>query len=127
MRVLITGGAGFIGSHLCDYLLDKGHEVVALDTLITGNIANIEHLLGNERFLFIKHDVTNYIFVGGPLDAVERLCRRYFVIRPGRGKGGRRANEIAKDLAVPEEEVSRILPPGDVEIVRRVWSSEDDE
>ncbi|NLF34053.1 MAG: fibronectin-binding domain-containing protein [Thermoplasmatales archaeon] len=63
----------------------------------------------------------------GPLDAVERLCRRYFVIRPGRGKGGRRANEIAKDLAVPEEEVSRILPPGDVEIVRRVWSSEDDE
>jgi dTDP-glucose 4,6-dehydratase len=70
MRVLITGGAGFLGSHLCDYFLSKGHDVIAMDNLITGTTANIEHLAGHERFLFIKHDVTNYIYVHGPLDAV---------------------------------------------------------
>ena len=70
MRVLITGGAGFLGSHLCDYFLSKGHEVIAMDNLLTGNTANIEHLAGHERFLFIKHDVTNYIFIEGHLDAV---------------------------------------------------------
>jgi dTDP-glucose 4,6-dehydratase len=70
MRVLITGGAGFLGSHLCDYFLSKGHEVIAVDNLLTGNTANIEHLAGHDRFLFIKHDVTNYIFVEGRLDAV---------------------------------------------------------
>jgi len=70
MRVLITGGAGFLGSHLCDYFLSKGHEVIAMDNLLTGTTANIEHLAGHERFLFIKHDVTNYIYVDGPLDAV---------------------------------------------------------
>ena len=70
MRVLITGGAGFLGSHLCDYFLSKGHDVIAMDNLITGTTANIEHLAGHERFLFIKHDVTNYIYVDGPLDAV---------------------------------------------------------
>lgn len=70
MRVLITGGAGFLGSHLCDYFLSKGHEVIAMDNLLTGNTANIEHLAGHDRFLFIKHDVTNYIFVEGRLDAV---------------------------------------------------------
>jgi dTDP-glucose 4,6-dehydratase len=70
MRVLITGGAGFLGSHLCDYFLSKGHDVIAMDDLITGTTANIEHLAGHERFLFIKHDVTNYIYVDGPLDAV---------------------------------------------------------
>lgn len=70
MRVLITGGAGFLGSHLCDYFLSKGHEVIAIDNLLTGNTANIEHLAGHDRFLFIKHDVTNYIFVEGRLDAV---------------------------------------------------------
>jgi len=70
MRVLITGGAGFLGSHLCDYFLSNGHEVIAMDNLLTGNTANIEHLAGHDRFLFIKHDVTNYIFVEGRLDAV---------------------------------------------------------
>lgn len=74
MRVLITGGAGFIGSHLCDDLLSQGHEVIAMDNLSTGSTDNIAHLAGNERFSFIKHDVTNYIYVPGPLDAVLHLA-----------------------------------------------------
>ncbi|MEW5961035.1 MAG: UDP-glucuronic acid decarboxylase family protein [Chloroflexota bacterium] len=70
MRILVTGGAGFLGSHLCDRFLAEGHRVMAMDNLITGNTANIEHLAGRDDFLFIKHDVTNYIYVEGPLDAV---------------------------------------------------------
>ena len=70
MRILITGGAGFIGSHLCDRLLADGHTIVAMDNLITGNTDNIAHLAGHPAFAFIHHDVTNYIFVEGPLDAV---------------------------------------------------------
>jgi dTDP-glucose 4,6-dehydratase len=70
MRVLITGGAGFLGSHLCDYFLARGHQVIAMDNLVTGKTANVEHLAGREDFVFIKHDVTNYIYVEGPLDAV---------------------------------------------------------
>ena len=70
MRVLITGGAGFLGSHLCDRFLRENHTVIAMDNLITGSVANIEHLAGNDRFLFIRHDVTNFIYVDGPLDAV---------------------------------------------------------
>jgi UDP-glucuronate decarboxylase len=70
MRVLITGGAGFLGSHLCDRFLAEGHTVIAMDNLITGNTDNIAHLAGHERFSYIKHDVTNYIFVDGPLDAI---------------------------------------------------------
>ncbi len=70
MRVLITGGAGFLGSHLCDKFLTEGHTVIAMDNLITGTTQNIEHLAGHDRFLFIKHDVTNYIYVEGELDAV---------------------------------------------------------
>lgn len=70
MRILITGGAGFLGSHLCDRFLAEGHTVIAMDNLITGTTRNIEHLAGHDRFLFIKHDVTNYIYVEGNLDAV---------------------------------------------------------
>jgi dTDP-glucose 4,6-dehydratase len=69
-RVLITGGAGFIGSHLCRRFLAEGAEVVALDNLLTGRVENIEDLFGHEGFSFIKHDVTNFIHVPGPLDAV---------------------------------------------------------
>jgi dTDP-glucose 4,6-dehydratase len=70
MRVLITGGAGFIGSHLADRFLAEGYQVIVMDNLLTGDIANIAHLAGREDFFFIKHDVTNYIYVDGPLDAV---------------------------------------------------------
>lgn len=70
MRILITGGAGFLGSHLCDYLLKKGNEVIAMDNLITGNMDNIAHLIGSENFRFVKHDVTEYIYVEGNLDYI---------------------------------------------------------
>ncbi len=70
MRILVTGGAGFLGSHLCDRLLAEGHDVVAMDNLITGSTDNIVHLAGNRRFQFVHHDVTNYIYLSGPLDAI---------------------------------------------------------
>jgi dTDP-glucose 4,6-dehydratase len=70
MRLLITGGAGFVGSHLCDHYLSEGHSVVVMDNLITGNLDNIAHHFGNDRFQFIKQDVSNYIHVDGPIDAV---------------------------------------------------------
>ena len=70
MRILVTGGAGFLGSHLCDRLLAEGHEVVAMDNLITGSTDNIAHLIGNQRFSFIKHNITNYIYIKGDLDAI---------------------------------------------------------
>jgi dTDP-glucose 4,6-dehydratase len=66
-RTLITGGAGFLGSHLCDYLIEKGHEVICIDNLSTGNVENISHLLGKKRFSFIQYDVTNYLHVDGEL------------------------------------------------------------
>jgi dTDP-glucose 4,6-dehydratase len=67
---VVTGGAGFLGSHLCDRLLDEGIRVICIDNLLTGNLENIEHLFGNENFVFIKHDVTNYIHVPGKVDYV---------------------------------------------------------
>ena len=70
MRILITGGAGFIGSHLCDRFIAEGHEVICLDSLITGTTDNIAQLAGKSQFSFIKHDVTNYIFVAGKVDAI---------------------------------------------------------
>jgi dTDP-glucose 4,6-dehydratase len=70
MRALITGGAGFIGSHLCDFFLSKGHSVIAMDNLLTGDLRNIGHLFGRKDFQFIRHDVTNFIHVPGPVDAV---------------------------------------------------------
>jgi len=74
LRILITGGAGFIGSHLCDRLLAEGHQVIAMDNLSTGSVANIAHLSGHDNFTFIKHDVTNYIYLEGKLDAVLHLA-----------------------------------------------------
>jgi len=70
MRILITGGAGFLGSHLCDHFLARGHQVIAMDNLLTGRLENIEHLFENPGFTFIKQDVTNFIHVAGKLDAV---------------------------------------------------------
>jgi dTDP-glucose 4,6-dehydratase len=69
MRAVITGGAGFIGSHLCDYFLEKGMEVVAIDNLLTGSVENIAHIR-NPRFTFIQYDVTNYLYIDGPVDLV---------------------------------------------------------
>ncbi len=69
-RALITGGAGFLGSHLCELFLARGHEVICMDNFITGTPANVKHLFGRDGFTLIKHDVTNYIHVDGPLDYV---------------------------------------------------------
>ncbi len=69
-RVLITGGAGFLGSHLCDRYLREGYQVICMDNLSTGSASNIEHLFSNEDFLFVKHDVTNFIHVNGDLDLI---------------------------------------------------------
>ena len=69
-RIVITGGAGFLGSHLADRLLARGDEVIAIDNLSTGNKANIEHLFGVEGFTFVQHDVSNYVWVPGAVDAV---------------------------------------------------------
>lgn len=74
-RIVITGGAGFIGSHLCDYLLKKGHEIVCIDNLITGDKGNIAHLIGrNSKFTFIQQDVTNYLSIDGKIDFILHLA-----------------------------------------------------
>lgn len=69
-RIVITGGAGFLGSHLCNRLIEMGHEVICIDNLITGNPNNIAHLIGNKGFNFINYDVTNFIHIDGRVDAV---------------------------------------------------------
>lgn len=74
MRVLITGGAGFLGSHLSDRLIGSDHEVIVFDNLVTGRAENIEHHFGNERFTFVKQDVTEYLHVIGELDAVVHFA-----------------------------------------------------
>ena len=70
MRAVVTGGAGFLGSHLCDRLIEMDYEVICLDNLLTGNTDNIAHLFGNPRFKFVKHNVVDYVFVEGAVDAV---------------------------------------------------------
>lgn len=70
MRTLITGGAGFLGSHLCDKLIKEDHEVICMDNLSTGDIDNVSHLIGNDKFHFIKYNVTEYVYVSGPLDNI---------------------------------------------------------
>ena len=69
-KVLVTGGAGFIGSHLCEFLLNKGYRVIAMDNLVTGNLKNIESLSSNKNFAFINHDVSRHIVVNEKLDFV---------------------------------------------------------
>ncbi len=69
-RILITGGAGFIGSHLCEFLLATGHEVICMDNLITGNLKNIQHLMGHKRFSYVDHDVSKHVSVEGKLNFV---------------------------------------------------------
>ena len=70
MKVLITGAAGFLGSHLCEYLIAQGHSVIGMDNFITGSPENIAHLAGSDKFSFIKHDVSEYIFIPSKVDAV---------------------------------------------------------
>jgi len=72
--ILVTGGAGFLGSHLCDRLLAEGFAVIAMDNLLTGSTDNIAHLIDHEDFRFIHHDVTEYIYLGGPLYAVVHFA-----------------------------------------------------
>ena len=74
MRVLITGGAGFIGSHLCDFLLDQGCRVICLDNLLTSNIANIQHLVSNDDFQFVKHDIAEPLSTDFDIDYVFHLA-----------------------------------------------------
>ena len=74
LRILVTGGAGFIGSHLIDRLLKEGHRIVVVDNLVTGSTENIAHLAGNSDFHFIKHDVSNFIFIPGQIDYILHLA-----------------------------------------------------
>ncbi|MGH9075610.1 MAG: UDP-glucuronic acid decarboxylase family protein [Acidimicrobiales bacterium] len=70
MRVVVTGGAGFLGSHLCERLIERGDEVVCLDNLVTGSVDNVAHLFGRPGFSFVRHDVSTYVYVAGPVDTV---------------------------------------------------------
>lgn len=70
MRILITGGAGFLGSHLCEFMLGKGHEVIVMDNLLTGRIENVTPFIGQDGFTFINYDVTNFVHVAGNLDYI---------------------------------------------------------
>jgi dTDP-glucose 4,6-dehydratase len=73
-RIVVTGGAGFLGSHICEVLVGRGDEVVAIDNLLTGSVDNISHLFGEKGFVFVEHDVTNFVHVSGPVDAVMHFA-----------------------------------------------------
>jgi dTDP-glucose 4,6-dehydratase len=74
VRLVVTGGAGFLGSHICEALVARGDDVVAVDSLLTGSVENIAHLFGEEGFVFVEHDVTNFVHVSGPVDAVMHFA-----------------------------------------------------
>jgi dTDP-glucose 4,6-dehydratase len=74
MRVVVTGGAGFLGSHVCELLLDRGDEVVAIDNLCTGTVDNVDHLMDRDGFRFLRHDMSQYVHVPGEVDAVMHLA-----------------------------------------------------
>ena len=73
-RIVVTGGAGFLGSHLCDRFIERGDEVVAIDNLVTGRVDNIEHLFGEPGFTFVEHDVSQYVWVPGPVDVIMHFA-----------------------------------------------------
>ena len=73
-RIVVTGGAGFLGSHICESLIQRGDEVVAIDNLLTGSVDNIAHLFGEKGFVFVEHDVTNFVHVSGRVDAVMHFA-----------------------------------------------------
>src|SRR4051812_46863628 len=73
-RIVVTGGAGFLGSHICEELVKRGDDVVAIDNLLTGSVDNVSHLFGEKGFVFVEHDVTNYVHVSGPVNAVMHFA-----------------------------------------------------
>ena len=74
LNIVVTGGAGFIGSNLCDRLIQRGHRVVCLDNLVTGRMSNVRPLLNHPRFEFIEHDVCNALAISGPIDRIYNLA-----------------------------------------------------
>jgi dTDP-glucose 4,6-dehydratase len=117
-RTLVTGGAGFLGSHLCETLLARGHEVIAMDNLITGSVDNISHLR-SDRFSFIHYDVTNYMYVDGPLDYILHFAspaspRDYFEFPIQTLKVGSLGTHKALGLALEKKAVFLLASTSEV-------------
>ena len=83
-RTLITGGAGFLGSHLCERFVAEGHEVICMDNLVTGSVDNIAHLMATPNFSFVHYDVTNYIHIEGKLDYILHFASPASEVNSGR-------------------------------------------